>query len=524
MNVSGVRSGMKEVPELREPVINQVQQYIKETWDKLVCSWTDAADPKMEGTSIVYYPKGDPKVFDIVSQSLAVEARPLPEKVQEHGLLYLPEPFVVPGGRFQEMYGWDSYFQTLGLLQDGKWELAMNTVENYSYQIEHYGKILNANRTYYLDRSQPPFYSRTVMEVFEYAQKHKWLGKGEAFWTKWLEPKLPLIEKYYQYWMQEPQKVPETGLSRYYDTGKGPAPESLTSELVDGKSHYDRLKERLNSGAAHDLSHPLSTYFDGESLTDEAYTRDRSMRASGLDPSLRWGLGNLDVIDYNTVDLNCLLYQMEKDGADVANILGEVDQAIAWDERSQQRKEKINKLLWDEEAGLFKDYNTHTKSKLDYPFATMFWPLWCELATRDQADRIREHLKELEGEGGLMSSNKKVDGHWTGCQWDAPWGWAPMQMMAVKGLQRYGFVDDAERIALKFCKAIVAKFVEKQAIFEKYDVVNSFKADEDKRRKPVLGYDDNVIGFGWTNAAFEVFYNGLPQDKREELEAFAEGL
>ena len=151
-----------------------------------------------------------------------IDIRTLPRDVlsiRDHGLLYLPRPYVVPGGRFNEMYGWDSYFIQVGLLRDGELERARDIVENFVYEILHYGTILNANRTYFLSRSQPPFLTRMILGVYEQT--------GDA---DWLRRTVPAIERYYRFWTTEPHAIPEVGLSRYFDRGTGPAPEVLADE------------------------------------------------------------------------------------------------------------------------------------------------------------------------------------------------------------------------------------------------------------------------------------------------------
>ena len=151
-----------------------------------------------------------------------IDIRTLPRdvlSVRDHGLLYLPRPYVVPGGRFNEMYGWDSYFIQVGLLRDGELERARDVVENFVYEILHYGTILNANRTYFLSRSQPPFLTRMILGVYEQT--------GDA---DWLRRTVPAIEQYYRFWTTEPHAVPDVGLSRYFDRGTGPAPEVLADE------------------------------------------------------------------------------------------------------------------------------------------------------------------------------------------------------------------------------------------------------------------------------------------------------
>src|SRR5256714_4973758 len=310
--------------------LQQVRQYIKRTWSVLTRSTRDlpkaAPDPKIRrdgGEPSAVYVADDENRTDVERQLRGalsaedfqkIELRTLPDRLEDirgHGLLYLPYPYVVPGGRFNEMYGWDSYFTQVGLVRDDEMVLATNMTDNFLYQIDHYGKILNANRTYYLSRSQPPFLTQMILNVY-----------GKQHDTDWLRSTVPAIEKYYRFWTEEPHLTKQTGLSRYYDLGDGPAPEVLSGERDDkGRNHYDLVKDYYRT---HDVKdYDLGQYYDKDKdqLTDLFYKGDRTMRESGFDPSNRFGPFNIDIIHYDPVCLNSLLYLMETDTAEILGIL-----------------------------------------------------------------------------------------------------------------------------------------------------------------------------------------------------------
>ena len=428
-----------------------------------------------------------------------IELRQLPNdlrEIREQGLLYLPYPYVVPGGRFNEMYGWDSYFIQVGLLRDGEVEIAKNMADNFLYQIANYGKVLNANRTYYLTRSQPPFLTQMVLGV--YRKTHD---------IKWLSAAIPAIEKYYDFWTSEPHLTKETGLSRYYDFGDGPAPEVISDERDDkGRTHYDRVKEYYRTQEFKDYD--VAQYYQRErdELTELFYKGDRSMRESGFDPSNRFGPFNIDIIHYNPVCLNSLLYLMETETAEIMKALGRARDVSVWLNRAAERRRRINRLMWDERDGLYYDYNFTDKRVRRYPFATTFYPLWAGIANPGQAARVVANLNRFERAGGLQTSSNV-----SGSQWDAPFGWGNLQMIAVKGLRRYGYAREANRMTVNFLSMILKDFLEHNTIVEKYDVV---------RRSSQLGagikfgYAANQIGFGWTNAAFTELYAELPERER----------
>jgi alpha,alpha-trehalase len=262
------------------PPSNQLQavrRYIKRTWTVLTRSARDllraAPDPKMrlaQGEAWPVYVAPDENRAAI-AQTLQTVLRPgdlqhidlrvLPssrEEIREHGLLYLPHRYVVPGGRFNEMYGWDSYFIERGLLRDDEVGLARDMTDNLIYEITHYGAILNANRTYFLTRSQPPLLTEMILGVYERTRDRRWLRST-----------LPSIERYYVFWTSPPHSVDANGLSRYFDTGEGPAPEVVAGERDEqGRTHYDRVREYYRTHGITDYD--VSQFYDRDAdrLTD----------------------------------------------------------------------------------------------------------------------------------------------------------------------------------------------------------------------------------------------------------------
>ncbi|HEX4749654.1 MAG TPA: trehalase family glycosidase [Bryobacteraceae bacterium] len=493
--------------------------YVRQTWKVLTRSnsnlATAAVDPKFHPGPDGRWPVYISHTEDIrlVEESLrrempaagfktlAVEALPEDlDSLKTQGLLYLPHPYVVPGGRFNEMYGWDSYFIQVGLLRDKELTMAKNMADDFLYEVRNYGKILNANRTYYMTRSQPPFLTQMVLGV--YKQTHD---------RKYLEDALPQIEKYYQLWATEPHMTPETALARYWDFGEGPAPEVVSAERdAAGRTHYELVKEYFKTHTITDYD--VNQYFDRttDQLTPLFYKGDRSMRESGFDPSNRFGPFNIDIIHYDPVCLNSLLYLMEMQTGDIAEIVGRKDEAATWRDKAKRRGEKVNSLMWDAKDGLYYDYDFVNKRVRHYPFLTTFYPLWAGFATKEQAARVVKNLPLFEKIGGLQTST-----YVSGNQWDSPFGWAPLQMIAVEGLRRYGYVDDAERISMKWLGLVRKEFLRQGFIVEKYDVVNG---GSNVAAQIHFGYSANQAGFGWTNAVFTELYDELtPADQKKLL-------
>ncbi|WP_040605872.1 trehalase family glycosidase [Salisaeta longa] len=506
-------------PVLLVPAPDSVQlapmlEYIDRTWDTLTRSHDDLLaalpDSKIEHTPGTPYPlyvaaSEDPAaVRRTLSQTLSdaalaqINIQQLPRnpqahmaQIDPHGLLYLPHPYVVPGGRFNEMYGWDSYFIQRGLLAAGRLELAQAMIDNHLYQVRHYGTVLNANRTYYLTRSQPPFLTAMIWNVFQATRD-----------TSWLASTLPEIETYYRYWTQPAHQAGDTGLARYWAFGEGPAPEVVMGEVdADGQTHYDRIRAyyRTHEVTAYDES--MYYVAAADSLTPLFYKGDRTMRESGFDPTNRFGPFSIDIIHHAPVGLNALLYKMEREAAQIYATLGRDSTAATWRQRAADRLAAIDRYLWDDAAGTYRDYNFRTQRPNAYQFATAFYPLWVGAASAEQAQQLVQRLYQFEAPGGLLTSS-----HITGNQWDAPFGWAPLQLIAVEGLRRYGYTAAADRLAKKFVDLVAKEFSEHRVIVEKYDMV---QRESDVASGIKYGYSENVIGFGWTNATMLVLLEQL---------------
>jgi len=498
-------------------------------------------DPKIKASPVLYLPANfeAPAAVQKLSTECSVRIEHLPmeihhlgeidsSKIQPHGLLYLEHKYVVPGGRFNEMYGWDSYFIIRGLLREGRVELARGMVDNFFFEIEHYGAMLNANRTYYLTRSQPPFLSSMFVDVYDAMQK------GGHPDTVWLAKAYADLEKDYAMWTHEPHLAGETGLSRYYDFGEGPPAEAVQDEsgfyrkvamyfLLNPSEADEYIVESKPgqtqpvAGASYslqvcDVSHTMAQPECEKNrefkLSSDYYKGDRSMRESGFDVSFRFGPFGSATHHYAPDCLNSLLYKTEKDMEQISQWLGHGTDAERWAKRAAERKRLITHYLWSGERGFFTDLNFQTLQKSSYEYATMLYPLWAGLATPEQAKAVVSNLKGFEQPGGLPMSTKE-----TGAQWDLPYGWGNIEMLAIDGLRRYGYNADADRVSYEFLSMVAENFRRDGNIREKYNVVT-----RSSEAHVELGYQMNVVGFGWTNAAFIELLHGLPKEMVERLE------
>ncbi len=549
------RTVLLDTQRIFENPVHRISRSIREIYwdgltrrideDNIIPLFADTKAASIDGCNYIYVPNGDSKAYQYFVEvadrhpNLKIKVVYLPKVITPEwvrsrndypGLLSLAlvcdsqgscrgVPFVVPGGRFNEMYGWDSYFESLGLLEDGRRDLAKAMVDNFVYEINYYGKILNANRSYYLTRSQPPFLTSMALAVYEKMPKNP---KNRT----WIKTVLKAaIKEYHEVWMNQ-DRLTETGLSRYYGVGIGQPP-----EVEPG--HFDALYKRFAARCGMEPAEFKKLYTAGKidvSELDEFFTHDRAMRESGHDKTYRW---DDRCADFVTVDLNCLLYKYEMDIArtiekEFNGLLrlenGNVQTGAAWYEKAKKRKELMNRYLWDSKQGLFLDYDTVNKERKVYMSATAFYPLWANLANKQQAESIiKNALPKLEMPGGIVASAQESRGEISESrparQWDYPYGWAPHQMLTWQGLINYGYDDIAHRLIYRWLYTITRNAADYNGtIPEKFDVV--------KRSHRVFAEYGNVgtefsyitrEGFGWVNASYQVGLKILPADLKEQL-------
>ncbi|KAL4821760.1 neutral trehalase [Aspergillus spinulosporus] len=442
-------------------------------------------------------------------------------------------PFVVPGGRFNELYGWDSYMESLGLLASNRVDLAKAMVINFCFCIKHYGKILNANRSYYLTRSQPPFLTDMALRVYDRIQNEP----GALDFLR--HAILAAIKEYYSVWMAEPRLDPVSGLSRYRSPGIGVPPETEASHFLHlltpyAEKHGMEFKEFVQAYNYGRVKEPE---------LDEYFMHDRAVRESGHDTSYRLErvCGNLA-----TVDLNSLLYKYEVDIARVIRVYFkdkleipaefrtpatkdiQSESSSVWDRRARRRKMRMDTYLWDEEKGMYFDYDTVKQERTNYESATTLWAMWAGLVTPRQASAmITKALPRFEEFGGIVSGTEESRGavglNRPTRQWDYPYGWAPQQMLAWTGFARYGYQEEAERLAYKWLYMITKAFVDfNGVVVEKYDVtrpIDPHRVDAEYGNQGVDFKGAPREGFGWVNASYVYGLEMLNAHQRRALGA-----
>jgi len=509
-----------------EPDPTKTRAYIDKAWTTLTRSMDDCSslhDDKVKTRPVLYLPADLTRTADIdtIGKRCNVDVRVLPQTVRQvgeldpsllprQGLLYLPKPYVVPGGFFNEMYGWDSYFIVLGLVADKREKLARDMVDNFLFEAEHYGGVLNANRTYYLTRSQPPFLGEMIREVLDAPGSFADPRDKDA----WLAHAYPLALRDYAVWNRPEHRAGDTGLARYFDYGNGPVlemrdakylrgviewllahPQQDPGYLLEASEHPDdaeakRLKTTSCDVRASEVC--AQAWAKGRRLSADYYLGDRAMRESGFDVNFHFGPFAGSTHHYAPVCLNSLLYRYEITLRDFALRLGKKEDAQRFAQAAAARKAAMDKYLWQPGSGMYQDYDFIAGKSAPDPYITTFYPLWAGAASPQQAQAVREKLPLFERKGGLaMSANE------SGAQWDAPFGWAPTNWLAAAGLEAYGFHQDAKRVGGKFAATIDRSLAHDGTIREKYNMVSG-NADV----KVSAGYSENVIGFGWSNGVY----------------------
>jgi len=360
---------------------------------------------ELAAASVLYLPANFEAPADVqeMQKRCNVQVKHLPQVIHKlgevdtsnlepPGLLYLNNKYVVPGGRFNEMYGWDSYFIVRGLVEDQRIELARGMVENFFFEIEHYGAVLNANRTYYLTRSQPPFLTSMILAVYD-AQRVA--GKEDR---AWLERAYGYAARDYSLWTREPHLAGTTGLSRYYDFGNGPAPESVKDET----GHYRQVAgfflgqqqdewrdyvvpqnaDQPHVGPLFALQVCDSTKAMGQAACDSAglaslsadyYKGDRAMRESGYDVSFRFGPHGVRTHHYAPVCLNSLLYKTEKDLEQMSESLVAKRMRKTGQRRQRSARKESRNIYGTARTVLYFDYDFEHGKRSTYEYVTAFF-------------------------------------------------------------------------------------------------------------------------------------------------------
>lgn len=363
-------------------------------------------------------------------------------------LIGLPKPYLVPssdeqvGFDYNELYYWDSYFMVQGLMRQPNEPLVAGILEDLLSMLKRFKVIPNASRTYLMGRSQPPLLTSFIFDIFDNFDKSK----------KWLNSAMESAEAEYQtVWMGEHKpnwRKVHLGLSRYYDI-------NMLHDLAEAESGWD-LTPRFNHRA----------------------------------------------LDYLPVDLNALLYKYEMDFAKTARINGDLRAAGRWEHAATLRKAAVDDLMWDNLRGLYFDYDYVHEKRSGVVSLAAYYPMWAGMASEAQAKALVKSLRRFEQRGGLATTDAQPLSKFSlgsrPTQWAYPNGWAPLHFIVVEGLKRYGYHDDAKRIALKWVKTNLDWFEKNGCFLEKYNVVNPDKP-------PVKGVYPSQTGFGWTNSVFERF-------------------
>ncbi len=424
--------------------------------------------------------KSDPTKF--AEQHIKALWNVLTRKPDEEGgsLIALPQHYIVPGGRFREIYYWDSYFTMLGLQASGRIDMIQHMVDNFSYLIEKIGYIPNGNRTYFLGRSQPPFFSLMIKLLSE--EKQRTVLQDDELDP--LAKYLPSLEKEYDFWMNGSGELTATYnanhrvvrmqdgslLNRYWDEFNTPRPEAYKEDV--------------------ELSH------QSNQLPENLFRHLRAAAESGWDFSSRWfkdvnRFASIHTTDIIPVDLNCLLYQLEMTLSEGYELLGNGIESAKCLTLAHQRKAAIKKYCWNEDQKFFFDYDFCEQKQKEHLTLAAVFPLFFKIATADQALCVEKILRDKFLKPGGMTTTLSHSGQ----QWDAPNGWAPLQWVVYKGLLNYGYNNLAQMLKTNWITTNRKVYNKTGKMTEKYDVWND-------SGEASGGEYPNQDGFGWTNGVF----------------------
>jgi alpha,alpha-trehalase len=385
----------------------------------------------------------------------------------------LPGPYVVPGGRFREVYYWDSYFTMQGLVASGRLDLVKDMLDNFAHLIHAVGHIPNGNRTYYLGRSQPPYFAAMV-ELYAVAT-----DQAQAV------PYLEALEAEHAFWMdgadrlapgQAHRRVVKLAdgalLNRYWDDRPQPRPESYREDFELGQTLAEGQREQL-------------------------FRNIRATTESGWDFSSRWmrdpaDLRTLETIDLAPIDLNAVLYRAETTIAmlrTARGASGDAEVAARFMGAAELRRRAVLAAAYDPAEGFFFDVRWRTGERVtDRPTMAAATALYFGLATPEQGRTVAARLeRDFLKPGGFVTTQIT-----SGEQWDVPNGWPPLQWLAIQGVARYGRADLAQQATDRWLAVVRRVYKETGKMMEKYDVTDL--------HKPAGGGEyPNQDGFGWTN-------------------------
>ena len=446
-----------------------------------------------ERKTVTYQRSPNENVRDYIMGMWDVLQRPPDTQVQYSSQLPLPYTYVVPGGRFSELYYWDSYFTMIGLYEDGKIDLMRDMVRDMASMIDRYGHIPNGSRTYYLSRSQVPFFSLMVDLLA--------MHDGQVAYTKFL----PELQAEYDYWMDGADSVSPGGayrhvvrlpdgtvMNRHWDDRDTPRDESYPEDLVTAASQSARKPE-------------------------EVYRDLRAGSETGWDFTSRWladghTLSTIHTTDLLTVELNCLIPHLAQTLSHAYALKGDKEAAARYARIADERVAAMQRILWDERRAAYIDYDWKKGESTSILSGATAMPLFLQMATPEQAKAVAETIrKNLLKVGGLVATERTNSGQ----QWDAPNGWAPLQWMAVKGLNQYGYDELASDIAARWMGRVIGTYEKSGVLLEKYDVSNPYISPKGGKGG---GEYPMQIGFGWTNGTLLGLMDRYPQNTRVVLD------
>ncbi|MCG0994765.1 alpha,alpha-trehalase TreF [Acetobacter indonesiensis] len=441
--------------------------------------------------SASYSRKPGENVRDYITGMWDVLTRDADAPIPWSSLLPLPHKYIVPGGRFSEIYYWDTYFTMIGLYEDERIDLMRNVVRDIASLIDRYGHMPNGNRTYYLGRSQPPFFS----VMLDLLASHD----GQVVYTSFL----PTLQREYDYWTDGAATLQPGSAWRH------------VVKLSDGTVMF-RPWDDMNTPRDESFPQDQETARQTHRNPNELWRDLRAGAETGWDYSSRWladgkTLSTIQATSLITIEYNCLIVHLMQTLSHAYALSNDKTKSAFYAEQAKHLQAAINHYLWNAQEGAYYDYNWKTLKQLDVLSTATAVPLFLHLAPQENADAVANTIeKRLLHVGGLTVTDRV-----TGQQWDSPNGWAPEQWMAIKGLEQYGHDSLAAEIGRRWMARVIGTFEKSGVLLEKYDVVSPEISPTGGKGG---GEYPMQVGFGWTNGTLLGLMNRYPQKTRTVLD------
>ncbi|KAI5148869.1 alpha,alpha-trehalase [Enteropsectra breve] len=395
-----------------------------------------------------------------------------------HTLLPGVGQMLIPGGRFREMYYWDTFWVLKGMIKINMHATAKNIISGFVELIRQHGFIPNGTRKYYKNRSQPPLFVQMLELIYE--------REKDFVLSTCLDA--ALVE--YEFWCKRDKTInislgqgKSFNFNIYNVETDYPRPEAFEIDLSFAEQEKDLDKRHL------------------------VYSELKTAAESGWDFSSRWfcSLENkykMCIRSTIPADLNAILYRNELILSKFLKDAGNETKAALFKQRAEARYEAMNEILWNAKNKCWNDFNFEKKCQNSTRFYfSNLMPMIFGIRPSDGTsilEILKEHAYELFGYCGGIPASAKGEKHWQNEQWDFPNAWPPFQSLMEEFLSEIGCTSMAYHVARSFFNTVNESFNKNEIFYEKYNCEQLGYVGKD-------GEYATEIGFGWTNGVMISF-------------------